>query len=145
MSVNGLTMKRDAYEIEKKNEVIAITFRQGLEVTPAMIMDGVRDVLLVDEGRNRNDIWDFRGCLPSSELSYDSVTRIVDFIRSSRGDSWNEKTAILGDAVVTKGLLRMFQILSDDHPLEIEIFENQADAMAWLASTDSGSQDPHPI
>jgi len=127
-------MKRDAYKIEITKSVAVITFSQGLEITPAMIIDAVEEELSQDDVRARDDIWDFRGCLPSSELSYDSMMRIVAFIKSRRGDSWNEKTAILGDTVVSKGLLRMFQILSDDHPLAIEIFENRADAMAWLES-----------
>ena len=126
-------MNEQPYKIEKQDHCIQVEFSKGLEITPELIINAMDHENALYDIKGRHDLWDFRGCRPSPNFGYDAMSRVVLHILSHTDGNWSEKTALLVDDTIQYGLSRMFQILVDEYPTRIEIFQNEADARAWIS------------
>jgi hypothetical protein len=76
--------------------------------------------------------WDFRnGTLAG--FSNEEIAGIKDYIRRNqerRGD--NYRVAFLVKEVVDYGLSRMYQMISQDLPVNFEVFYDEQEAMDWI-------------
>jgi hypothetical protein len=126
-------MGAEPYKMQLQDGMILVSFKEGTEVTPDLIIELIRreSDMLGDDYLNA--LWDFRGCLPSDDFGYASVERIIDYITHYPQVQWNPRLAILVEPGVQYGLSRMYQTLVDEFPTEIGIFHEWAVAMAWVA------------
>lgn len=126
-------MGAEPYKMQFQAGMVLVSFKEGTEVTPDIIIELIRresEMFGVDFG---NALWDFRGCLPSDNFGYAAVERIVNYIANYPQIQWNPRLAILVEPGVQYGLSRMYQTLVDEFPTEIGIFHERAVAMAWVA------------
>jgi hypothetical protein len=120
------------YSIKMQGEVCLITFSPGTVVTPAMVKEAVAQERHVDQRDQLKDIWDFRGCTPSKDFTYEATHRLVEYINSVFNNRWNSKTALLVDENLAFGMTRMFLSLSDRVPSEICVFYKDSEAYEFL-------------
>jgi len=81
---------------------------------------------------NINVLYDARNVSISLSTSSE-IREVSDYARSiapRRGTSW--KAAIVVSGMVTYGLARMFEIMSDDSPFITSVFREIEKARAWL-------------
>jgi hypothetical protein len=76
--------------------------------------------------------WDFRnGTLAG--FSNEEIAGIKDYIsknQEKRGD--NYRVAFLVKQVVDYGLSRMYQMISEDLPVNFDVFYDEQEAMDWI-------------
>lgn len=111
---------------------ICVQFVPGHEITPEMIICAMDRENELHAIIGRCDLWDFRGCIPSMEFGYDAMLKIIHHIESNYNDEWSTKTAILVDETIQFGLSRMFQILIDEFPTQVRIFQDEPEALLWV-------------
>lgn len=66
-------------------------------------------------------------------LSREEIGRVGEYARGlvpRRGKRW--KVSILTGSPVMYGLARMFQIMHDDAPFEVSVFDKEEEARAWV-------------
>ena len=122
-----------AFSIKEHEYAICVQFDRGTEITPDLIiraMDRENDLHAII---GRCDLWDFRGCTPSEDFGYDAMLKIIHHIETHYNDEWSTKTAILVDETIQFGLSRMFQILIDEFPTQIGIFQDEVKARYWVS------------
>ena len=126
-------MDNRLYKIEKQDHCIRVEFKKGEEISPDVIIEAMDHENELFDIEGRHDLWDFRGCFPSSNFGYDAMSRVVEHIAANYGGNWSDKTALLVDDAIQYGLSRMFQILVDGYPTHIGIFQNEDDARNWIS------------
>ena len=121
------------YQIAFFNSYLLVTFQAGTLVTPAIILSVLSEEFRLPRAKVECDIWDIRGCEADRDIDVDAMFQIVSFIKERfHSKLLHRKTAIVVDQDVTYGLTRMFQILADDLPYEIEIFRTYREAQQWI-------------
>lgn len=136
-------MDKRHYKIEKQAHCIRVAFHKGAQISPDDIIEAMDQENWLYEIEGRHDLWDFRGCRPSPDFGFDAMSRVVAHIESNYGNIWSDKTALLVDDTIQLGLSRMFQILVDEYPTHIGIFQDESDAQAWISrKLDSEGNNP---
>lgn len=121
------------YQIAFFDSYLLVTFQAGTLVTPAIILSVLNEEFRLPKASVVCDIWDIRGCEADRDIDANAMFRIVSFIKERfHSKLSHRKTAIVVDQDVTYGLTRMFQILADDLPYEIEIFRSFREAQQWI-------------
>jgi hypothetical protein len=121
------------YQIDQFDSHLQVTFDVGTMVTPEMIASVLEKEFNLPKESVVCDIWDFSGCTAARTIDAKVMIQIVDYIRERYHPSLKHtKTAIIVDKEVAFGLTRMFQILGEDLPYDVEIFRNLHDARQWI-------------
>lgn len=79
-----------------------------------------------------NMFWDLRE-VDASGFSSDDIDRIrayMEIIQKKRGE--NYRVALLVSRALDYGISRMYQIVSDDMPFNLEIFYDEQEALNWI-------------
>ncbi|MEJ2154079.1 MAG: hypothetical protein P8X96_01990 [Desulfobacteraceae bacterium] len=121
------------YTIEEQEHCVYVQFKDGSVVTPEMIIEALDSENALYPTGKQYDIWDFRACFPSESFGYNAMLKIVDHIETHYSDNWGIRTALLVDDATQFGLSRMFQTLSDVFPVQITIFQDEAEARRWVS------------
>ena len=129
-----------SFKIDTLDHIVRVTFEHQTVITPELVIDAMQRENQAHKIEGRYDLWDFRGCPPSDGFGYDAVTRIIEYIDIHHSKIMSEKTALLVEETLQFGLSRMFQILIDEFPTRIGIFQEEADAIAWLTAGESGGE-----
>ena len=139
-------MPEQPYQMIFQDGVIVVTFEKGFKITPECILELIDKENKSFDAKRFNALWDFRGALPSDNFGYDAIERIIYHINSRPEVYWNPLLAILVDAGVQYGLSRIFQSLTNPYPMEMRIFNSEAEAMAWVVGNAAaeGSEDDLP-
>jgi hypothetical protein len=74
-------------------------------------------------------------------IGYSDLVMFRDFLGHALQTGPQRRWALLVCSDVSYGLARMFVTLSEDLPLSIDIFEDQATALSWLLDRDPQSSD----
>lgn len=122
-----------AFTIMEQDRAVCVQFKRGTEVTPDLIIRAMDRENALHDIAGRNDLWDFRGCSPSEDFGYDAMLKIIHHIETHYNDEWSTKTAILVDDTIQFGLSRMFQILIDEFPTQVSIFQDEGKAHRWVS------------
>lgn len=131
-------MSDTLYTLSFKAAVIFVNFQADKKITPECIIEVIKEMNQLYDVKQHNALWDFRGVLPSDDFGYEAMERIILFIENHPEVYWNPQLAILVEEGVQYGLSRMFQILTDQFPIDIRIFYDDAVAMAWVADKAAG-------
>ena len=123
----------DAFSINEFDHAIRVQFERGTEITPDLIICAMDRENELHSIVGRCDLWDFRGCTPSADFGYNAMLKIVHHIESHYNDEWSTRTAILIDETIQFGLSRMFQILFDEFPTQVAIFQDDVKACHWVS------------
>ena len=121
------------FTITEQAHGICVQFARGTEITPDLIIRAMDRENERHAVTGRCDLWDFRGCFPSIDFGYDAMLKIIHHIESNYNDEWSAKTAILVDKTIQFGLSRMFQILIDEFPTQVLIFQDEIEARRWVS------------
>ena len=121
-----------AYTLNEQQGFVRVTFAGGTLVTPQMVME-VIDLENLRYGTKRlNALWDFRGCLPPEHFGFNDMDDIVQHVQIQSGFKWSPRVALLIEADVQYGLSRMYQMLVEGFPTEVDIFYDESEALAWV-------------
>ncbi|MBN2310167.1 MAG: STAS/SEC14 domain-containing protein [Candidatus Hydrogenedentes bacterium] len=121
------------FDLDVGERYITVHFPPGAAVTPTLVSKAIRAEFDLPEYPERNDLWDLRGTVMTRAIDSDSLSLIVEFISAEfPAESHHRKTALVVDTDLAFGIARMFQMLGDELPFEVEIFKDAAEAVAWL-------------
>ena len=121
-----------SHSIVKNDELTVVTYWGSLNVTD--VQEVAKDALGREVLVYKNRIEDTRD-VTSVDLGFKELHEFAKTIRAVKL-SRAVKTAILTKGTLQYGIARMFQMLTDDSPLKIEIFTDEAMARKWLLSDD---------
>ena len=122
-----------AFTIESGDGLMVVRFLPGTTLTYELAVDVLRSQRGCSKNLTVNDIWDTRGCVAADDFDSNDVMRVVDDIRNLHtGGRFHEKSAIIVDSEESFGVSRMFQILGEALPYEIQIFRDMPSARAWI-------------
>lgn len=121
------------YRIASRDAYLLVSFEAGTRVTPDMVLSVLQEEFNLPKAMVVCDLWDLRGCHADKAIDAGTMIQFVSYI-SDRYHSklMHKKTAILVDKDVAFGLTRMFQILAEDLPYEVEIFRDEHEAQRWI-------------
>jgi hypothetical protein len=123
------------YEIEMGDSYLLVRFEDGTRVTPDMVLSVLREEFNLPKEKVICDLWDLRGCHADKTIDASMMIQFVSYIKDRyHSELMHRKTAILVDKDVAFGLTRMFQILAEDLPYEVEIFRDEHEAQRWVQS-----------
>ena len=129
-----ITKDPDApYQLAFFDTHLLVKFKRRTRITPELIHTILSEEFNLPKRKVINDIWDLRECLEGDNIDSNSMIRIVNYITEKFNPNLlHKKTAIVVDKEVAYGLTRMFQILAEDLPYDIEIFKSTRDAIRWI-------------
>ncbi|MBI9082110.1 MAG: hypothetical protein JEZ11_00850 [Desulfobacterales bacterium] len=121
------------FTIETMDGIMVVRFEPGTIFTYELASAALHRQRSRPESLTTNDIWDTRGCAAASAFNSEQVMQIVDNIKSLHsGGQYHEKTALVVDSEESFGVSRMFQILGEAFPYEIQIFTDVRSARRWI-------------
>ena len=119
--------------IEYDDEIDALIVTVEGELCFELYKSVIEAIMKAPEFRpNINVLYDARN-VSISLLTSSEIREVSDYARSiapRRGTSW--KAAIVVSGMVTYGLARMFEIMSDDSPFITSVFREIEKARAWV-------------
>jgi len=77
-----------------------------------------------------NELTDIRDHV--HQTTGEDIRKVADFLKERGGYTGNVQHAIVVSRTVSYGLSRMLQMLMDDTPWEVAIFEDPEEAERWL-------------
>jgi hypothetical protein len=122
------------YHIEMRDRYLLVRFKAGTRVTPEMVMAVLNEEFNLPKEKVVSDLWDLRECYADKAIDAGMMIQFIGYIKDRfHSNLTHKKTAILVDKDVAFGLTRMFQILGEDLPYEVEIFRDEQQARQWIA------------
>lgn len=120
------------YTIVQEDGILRITFSAA--VTPEEVIALLREVEAIEKDANPvpNRIVTLRA-VTDIQLGYVEIKPLAWKRRAERFPN-SVKSAVVVSTPVQRGIARMFQTLSDNPQETLEIFDDEATAMAWLRS-----------
>lgn len=123
----------DGFEIRVEDAYVLVRFKPDIVLDDDLTIEILSNLYSMKEYTREKsaDLWDFRVC--QTTLNFDGVSRVVEFIRQHYDARWSHKrSAFVVDADVQYGLTRMYQTLIDELSIEIELFRDFDEAVAWI-------------
>ena len=128
-----LHMDEQPYRIESFPTHLQVTIHPGAVLTPHTIVSILQEEFKRPRHQVVSDLWDVRGCLADRTLNSEAMLQIVEFIQKRfTPDLMHRQTAIVVSDTEQFGLTRMFQIMADQLPYQVEIFRDPIDALSWI-------------
>ena len=128
-------------DYDQRLDVVVATTRGA--VTPAGISKAVDDVIAELRSRGTASLLADHSESSTVELQIPEVRKISGICRQLSEPLHGKRFALVFTAGVDYGMGRMWQALTEDSvSFEIGIFENLAEARAWLAGSGSSSKGP---
>ena len=121
-----------AYTIEKHKNYVQVTFARGALVSSENIMEALTEQKSYFDEVHQAEVWDFRGCHPHPDLTFNSMALMVRTIQKDPACNPGPPLAILVASELQYGLSRMYQILASEHQPEIGIFSDTEKAEQWI-------------
>lgn len=120
------------YSIEQHETYVQVTFTRGALVSSENILEALSEQKSYFDETHRAELWDFRGCLPHPNLTFNSMAMMVRTIQKDPNCTPGPPLAILVASELQYGLSRMYQILASEHQPEIGIFSDSDKAQRWI-------------
>ncbi len=120
------------YTIEKHENYVQVTFTRGALVSSEIIMEALSEQKSLFDDTHQAELWDFRGCLPHPDLTFNSMALMVRTIQKDPDCNPGPPLAILVASELQYGLSRMYQILACENQPEICIFSDADEAQQWI-------------
>ncbi len=120
------------YTIEIREKYVQVTFARGALVSSDVIMEALSEQKSCFDKTHLAELWDFRGCLPHPDLTFNSMAMMVRTIQKDPDCQPGPPLAILVASELQYGLSRMYQILAREHQPEIGIFNDAEKAEQWI-------------
>ncbi len=120
------------YTIEKHKNYIQVTFARGAMVSSDTIMEALTEQKSYFDDTHQAELWDFRGCLPHPDLTFNSMALMVRTIQKDPDCNPGPPLAILVASELQYGLSRMYQILACENQTDICIFNDAEEARQWI-------------
>ncbi len=121
-----------AYTIEIHENYVQVTFARGALVSSENIMDALSEQKRYFDETHQAEVWDFRGCFPHPDLTFNSMALMVKTIQNDPGCNPGPPLAILVASELQYGLSRMYQILAGEKQPDICIFSDAEEAQQWI-------------
>ena len=127
------------FEIARDQNIRVATFRGIIRDEDLL---GTYGAVLADPSYDPSfhDLVDLTA-VTSFDVSSEGVRQLADGFRATDALGLHTRLAIVAPNDALFGMSRMYGILRDDAPEEIQVFRNRTDATAWLAMAGVA---PHP-
>lgn len=131
-------MAENCYTITDHPRHVRVSFAPAARINKDLAVEILSREIDLLKGSGRNDLWDIRGCSIDPDINFESLREIVLFLRKSNVRKAKAgKSALLVDSAIAFGIVRTFQSLAEikDLGYEIEVFQDEDKALAWLCQT----------
>ena len=126
-------MEERTYKVTVEDGFILVKFAEQSVLTYDGIISAFDAKTALPEYKTLSSLWDFRACKPEKSLNYKTIMDMVNYMKSKHSPEWEAKRAgILVDSRLVYGMLRMFQILGEDLPFEVKVFQKEDEAVHWV-------------
>ena len=120
-----------ALKITNNKDYILVEPTEGIDYWD--IWEGFARMLIMPEYLVKNDIWVFHE--GPMKLSYGDLYKIRDFIKKHYPkNTTRNKTAIVVETGLQKGLAEVFTDIVEDLPYEMKVFSDIQSAEHWVKS-----------
>ncbi len=126
-------MRDHNFDIEDRQKYVYIRFAR-VPLTIEILRDALEKELLTDNKRFLNNVWDIRDVESTMDIDFDKLSRFVRTLNDPGLKRWQLKTAIVVDTEAVFGVSRMYQSLAADLPFEVQVFDNEDEALEWLVA-----------
>jgi len=75
-------MAKGNYNIDNQKGYIHVTFKDGIEVQPELVLEVIDDENALYAMKDWYCLWDFRGCLAGKNFGYDAINRIINYVET---------------------------------------------------------------
>lgn len=146
-------MAESRYTIADHHPYVTVSFTPAARINKDLAVEILTREIELLRGSGRNDLWDVCGCAIALDINYESLREIVLFLKKSDvRKTGGGKSALLVDSAIAFGIVRTFQSIAEikDLGYEIEVFQDEDGALAWLCRTgnpgdaDNGRSDGGP-
>ena len=103
-----------------------------MPLTIEILRDALEKELLIDNKRFLNNVWDIRDVESTRDIDFDKLSCFARTLNDPGLKRWQLKTAIVVDTEAVFGVSRMYQSLAADLPFEVQVFDNDDEALEWL-------------
>ncbi|KGO34624.1 MAG: hypothetical protein WBN83_09185 [Desulfoprunum sp.] len=131
-------MTERRYAITDHHRYVTVSFPPATRITKDLAKEILAREIGLLRGTGKNDLWDVRGCPIDPDINFESLREIVLFPRKNEArKAKSGKTALLVDTAIAFGIVRTFQSIAEvkDLGYEIEVFQDEDRALAWLCRT----------
>jgi len=131
-------MTESRYAITDHHRYVMVSFAPATRITKDLAKEILAREIELLRGTGKNDLWDVRGCPIDPDINFESLREIVLFLRKNEArKATSGKTALLVDTAFAFGIVRTFQSIAEvkDLGYEIEVFQDEDSALAWLCRT----------
>ena len=126
-------MLEKSYRVTLEDGYILVKFEAQAVITYASVISAFDEKTAFPEYKTVGSLWDLRNCKPEKSLNYKAIMDMVNYMKRKHAPEWAAKRAgILVDNRLVYGMLRMFQILGEDLPFEVKVFQKEAEAVQWV-------------
>ncbi len=126
-------MNEKAFNVGIINGYILVEFSQETVLTYDLIIEAFDQKCALPEYQTMHSIWDLRNCKPHKTLNYKTMMDMVNYMKQNhRTDCGLKKASIIVDSRLVYGMLRMFQILGEDLPFIVKVFQKEEEAVSWV-------------
>jgi len=125
------------YDVVVEDDFVVVRAGVGCILSTDTIIGMLRDLYALDAYRadKRCGLWDLRGC--KIAMHFDDMARVRSFIEAHYDPSWTHQfTALVVDQDVQYGMARMYDIMTERIPTELEVFRDIDAARGWLTQRD---------
>ena len=116
---------------DQENNLVRITYTG--EMSPADVLQSSLQMQQHPEYRpGMHSLSDFSN-MTFVDIDFDEVHKYSAHLSDIEQVRGNVRWAMISSNSVNFGILRMFEMLNDNSPIEMRVFDNGADARAWLS------------
>lgn len=129
-----MAIPKTAYTLAVEGTGLKVTVDAGTPVSPALMLDVLRQVFMLPAAMTASVLWDLRAGETDRQLDADAVMRIAAYVRDRLPDLlFKPRTAFLVDRDRSADLARQVAFMAEALPLAAGMFQCEADALRWLA------------
>ncbi len=121
------------WKIVLKADYVLVDFDDDIAISPELVIRIIKEIRVLDPERTRPDLWDFSGCRISPNLNYETISNMVQTLKTNfKMERPFHKTALVVNSAAGFGMARIYQSLSSELNREVMVFNDVEQARTWI-------------
>jgi hypothetical protein len=127
-------MPQTAFSLEVEGAGLKVTVGAGALVSPALMLDMLRQVFMLPAAMAARVLWDLRAGKPDPQLDDEAVRQIAAYVRDRQSErAVKLRAAFVVDRASSLDLARRVSFLAENISPAAAMFQDEGDAWRWLA------------